>query len=138
MVHAGETCETSQATASVASGTSSPAMMAVRSLSRTWRWRIAAMPEPPASTSATVGVPPPSRPFEIWIGAPKFGELSQGAPVCWIWWSSVGTHGRYSSPTTPKPISASRTRPRRSSDTYQHGTSATIEPAAMNSPQLCV
>ena len=52
------------------------------------------MPEPPASRSATVGVPPPRRPFEICTGAPKLGALSQGAPVCWIWCSSVGTQGR--------------------------------------------
>jgi hypothetical protein len=41
-----------------------------------------------------VGVPPPSSDFEIWTGAPKFGGLSQGAPVCWIWCSKVGSHGR--------------------------------------------
>ena len=94
MVHAGETCETSQAIASVASTVTAPAITAVRSLSSTRRAITAAMPEPPASSSATVGVPPPSSDFEICTGAPKFGGLSQGAPVCWTWWSSVGTQGR--------------------------------------------
>ena len=94
MVQAGDTCDTSHATASVPSTIVAPERSAVRSLSSTRRARIAAIPEPPASTSATVGVPPPSSDFVICTGAPKFGGLSQGAPVCCTWWSSVGTQGR--------------------------------------------
>ena len=94
MVHAGETWDTSHATASVPSTITAPAIMAVRSLSSMRRASTAASPEPPASTRATVGVPPPRSDFEICTGAPKFGELSQGAPVCWTWCSSVGSQGR--------------------------------------------
>ncbi len=41
-----------------------------------------------------MGVPPPSSDLVIWTGAPKLGGLSQGAPVCWTWCSSVGSHGQ--------------------------------------------
>ncbi len=138
MVHAGDTCDTSHATASVPRMIVAPERSAVRSLSSTRRARIAAMPEPAASTSATVGVPPPRSDFEICTGAPKLGGFSHGAPVCCTWWRRVGSQGRYRSPTPPKPISASRQKLERTSDTYQHGISPSARPAPRNRPQLCV
>src|SRR4051794_40090323 len=115
-----------------------PERSAVRSLSSTRHDRIAAIPDPPASTSATVGVPPPSSDLVIWIGAPKFGGLSHGAPVCWTWCSSVGTQGRYRRAQPPKPISASFQKLDRFSETYQHGISPSASPAPRKRPQLCV
>ena len=94
MVHAGETCDTSQATASVASDEHGArdhggALLVLHAALEDRREARAA-----GEQQRHRGVPPPSSDFEIWTGAPKFGELSHGAPVCWTWWSSVGTQGR--------------------------------------------
>ncbi len=71
-------------------GVATPMAMAVSAALRSRssgmrRVSTAASPEPAASTSATVTVPPPSSDLEICTGAPSRGELSHGAPV-WVVW----------------------------------------------------
>ena len=97
------------------------------------------MPEPAASTSATVGVPPPSSDFEICTGAPKFGGFSQGAPGVLHLVEQRRHPGQVEQPDAAEAdqrvAARSSSGPRTRTST---GSARSASPAPRNRPQLCV
>ncbi len=85
MVQAGETCEKSHAIASVPTATAAMVRTAFASRPFERAANTAAMPDPAASRSEAVTVPPPSSPSAICNGTPRRGGSSHGAPVCAVW-----------------------------------------------------
>ncbi len=90
----------------------------------------------PIAVSATG---PESSQLRVIHSVRRVGVLDQGAPVCALWKSAVGTHGRYSSAGIPKAIAAARSSDRRSPRRAASSTASAIASArARKTNQSCV